>query len=224
MTIEQTFLRIIPTFATMVCAVACSEAADTTESSSTSSTSAMTSVTSSTSGAGGSSSASTAATASSSSAAGSGGGAGLGLVLNEVSGVGDDYIELYNAGSEAVDLAGLQVADDEAGAPKVAEAVTFPAGTTLAPGKYLFILADQKSAAPGPQTTCDPGPSPCFHATFGVSKSGDVLYLLDASDKILESVAFPADLLDGQTWGRFPNGSGTFVLNKPTPGTANAKP
>jgi hypothetical protein len=149
----------------------------------------------------------------------------FGIVINEVSGVGADWVELFNAGGAAVDLSGFRIADDDAGAPKLAEAVSLPSGTIVDAGGYLFVLADQGAAAmPGAQTTCAPGPSPCFHASFGISKSGDVVYLLDAADQPVDQVVFPAGVADGQTIGRLPNGSGDFAPNKPTPGAVNAAP
>lgn len=194
---------------------ACSEAADTTDVAGSTTVATAAASTGAQMG--------TTSSSATTSASGTGGG-GSGLVLNEVSGVGDDYVELFNASPNVADLGGLKLADDDAGSPKLTEAVVFPAGTTLPPGAYLFVVADLATAAPGPQTSCDPGPSPCFQATFGISKSGDVLYLLDASDGILESVAFPSAVSDGQTWGRLPNGSGAFVPTKPTPGTVNEAP
>ncbi|MBM4375083.1 MAG: lamin tail domain-containing protein [Deltaproteobacteria bacterium] len=194
----------------------CSEAADSDPSSSSMSSAVATGSSSSV--------ASSASASSTSTGAGGTGGGTLGVVLNEVSGVGDDYLELYNAGDAPVDLSGFKVADDDGGIPKLAEASVFPTGTNLAPGAYLFVLADLKTAMAGPQTMCDPGPSPCFQATFGISKSGDVLYLLDGTDAVVESVPFPATVLDGQSWGRLPNGTGSFAANKPTPGAANAAP
>jgi hypothetical protein len=200
--------------------VGCSEAADSntsggSESSMSVATStAVTSVntSSSSSGAGG------AGGASSSGA----GGAPSEVVINEVSGVGADWVELYNPSNEAVSLEGLRLADDAMGAPKLADAMPFPQGSQLAPGEYLFVLADLGSKAlAGAQTECAPGPSPCLHAKFGITKTGDVLYLVDAKDAVVTEVAFPSTVMSGDAWGRIPNGTGAFAVTKPTPGAAN---
>ncbi len=150
------------------------------------------------------------------------GGAPSEVVINEVSGVGADWVELYNPSSAAVPLEGLRLADDAMGTPKLADAMPFPQGSQLAPGEYLFVLADLGSMAlAGAQTDCAPGPSPCLHAKFGVSKTGDVLYLVDAKDAVVTEVAFPSTVMSGDAWGRIPNGTGAFAVTKPTPGAAN---
>ena len=136
------------------------------------------------------------------------GGSAAGLVLNELSASGDDWIELFNGGTETLDLGGLAIADaDDAGEPKVEEAATIPAGTTLASGAYFFVLADQDSSLPDLQDACDPGPAPCLHAGFGISGGGDTLFVLDAEGGVVASVVYPADATaDGESWARLPNG------------------
>ncbi|OLH41529.1 hypothetical protein DXO122_20225, partial [Xanthomonas oryzae pv. oryzae] len=68
--------------------------------------------------------------------------ADAGLVLNEI--VSDDavtgladQIELYNAGSAAVDLTGWRVSDEKRDSYGAA-----PAGTVLAPGAFLVLVKD----------------------------------------------------------------------------------
>ncbi|MFT3776513.1 MAG: hypothetical protein QM820_65060 [Minicystis sp.] len=46
-----------------------------------------------------------------------------------------------------------------------------------------------------------------------------------SKDKAVDEVKYPADAVPGgQTWGRLPDGTGSFGPNKPTPGAANAGP
>lgn len=152
------------------------------------------------------------------------GGSAEGLVINELSASGDDWIELFNGGADTLDLGGLAIADaDDAGKPKADDAVTIPAGTTLASGAYLFILADQDASLPDLQDVCDPGPAPCLHAGFGISGGGDTLFVLDTDGGVLASVVYPADAtVDGESWARLPNGTGEFGVASPTPGAVNA--
>jgi hypothetical protein len=158
---------------------------------------------------------------------GAGGGGSGDLVVNEISG-GDDWVELYNRGTMAIDLGGLTLADqDMPGVPKLDEAISFPAGTTLAPGAFLFILVKQETVMPGeaqPQTTCAPGPSPCFHAPFGISATdGDAIYVIDGQT-VVANAEFPAMAVsDTQTYCRLPDG-GSLAPCAPTPGAANAAP
>lgn len=205
------------TLALLVMALACSEAKDEDDGeggSGTGSTTGATSGTQSTTGTGAVTS-------------GAGGGAAGDLVVNEIS-ASDDWIELFNRGSAPFDLGGLTLADqDMPGVPKLDEAIVFPSGTTVAPGGYLFILAKQDGAPAGevqPQTMCEPGPSPCFHAPFGLSAAdGDALFVLDDTT-VIASADFPANAVpDTQSYCRLPDG-GALAPCAPTPGAANAAP
>ena len=109
--------------------------------------------------------------------------------------------------------------------PKLDEAIEIPAGTTLEAGAYLFILADQDAASDGFVDECDPGPSPCLVSAFGLSAGGDEVFVVDGDDEIVLSVEYPADAtVEGESWGRLPNGTGDFEVNVPTPGDANEAP
>jgi hypothetical protein len=150
----------------------------------------------------------------------------LGLVvINEID-PDADWIELANIGDAAFDLSGFTLADQEMpGMPKLAEAIQFPAGTSLMPGEFLFVLAKQATSMPGEQTSqtmCDPGPSPCFHAPFGLSgTNGDEVFLIDTADATVTSVAFGANAAPvGSTWCR-DSGGNYAVCATPTPGAAN---
>lgn len=154
---------------------------------------------------------------------------GVGLVVNEIRAAGDDWVELFNAGSTAFDLGGYALADldTDAGAPRLSAAVRFPAGTMLVPGGYLFVLAGVADAGVGPQSQClAGGPSPCFHASWSISASrGETVSVLDPMGRVVARGLYPADAVPaGQTWGRLPNGAGELVANRPTPGAANQAP
>lgn len=157
------------------------------------------------------------------------GDAGFGaLAINEVRATGDDWIELMNTGTTTLDLSGLRVADldETTGLPKVAEAVTVPAGTTLAPGAYLVVLAGLAAPRAGVQTGCLASAVPtCLEASFGLSGTrGDQVFVLAAStDAVLASTEYPAPpaVPDGSSWSRLPNGVGAFAVGTPTPGAEN---
>lgn len=157
---------------------------------------------------------------------------GTSVVINEVRAVGDDWIELKNVGTAPVDLGGLVLADTDTsvdgGAPRPSDGVRFPAGTSLAPGQHLLVVADLADAGAGPQMTClgASGPTTCFHAGFGISASrGERLYLLESGGAVVATADYPANaVVDGRTWGRLPDGTGPFAACAPTPGSANAAP
>ncbi|MDI1433236.1 lamin tail domain-containing protein [Polyangium sorediatum] len=158
---------------------------------------------------------------------GAGGAGAAKVVINEIAATGEEWIELVNVGDAVMDLDGYGVADQDGDAPKLAEAVRFEAGTKLAPGSYLVIVAGLDAPEAGPQAEClaEGGPATCYQAGFGISASkGDKIFLLSPSDAIVEEAAYPAEAVaEGQTFGRVPNGIGDFEACEPTPGAANTK-
>jgi Lamin Tail Domain len=148
------------------------------------------------------------------------------VAINEISAT-EDWVELYNRGDAAIDIGGMLLADsDGAGAPKLDEAISFPVGTTVAPGASLFILAKQDGVVkPGeqePQTVCAPGTSPCFYAPFGLSDGdGDEIFLLDGDRLQSNGIYPPAAAAEGESWCRLPDGTGDFDVCTPTPGAPN---
>lgn len=146
------------------------------------------------------------------------------IVINEVQGKTDDWVELYNAGNDTVSLGGMTLADkDSNGCPKLASALTFPASATLPKGGYLLVVG-KKTPATGVQTKCltTGGPKTCWQMAFKVSSTnGDGIFLVQ-NKQVVGSVAVPAGILsDTQSWGRSPNGTGDFKGMPPTPGAAN---
>jgi len=154
-------------------------------------------------------------------------------VINEISAKGADWIEIKNPGAGALDLGGHGLCDDvdpEAGAMcDLATIVRFPAGLMLPPGGYLLVVGNEPAdAGAGPMVAClpDGGPATCFYATWKISASnGETVHLVDSSNAPVDEVHYPADAVPkGQTWGRLPDGTGSFGPNQPTPGAANAAP
>jgi hypothetical protein len=154
------------------------------------------------------------------------------MVINEVRAIGDDWVELMNAGSAPVDLSGMGLTDTDTnvdgGAPRVSGAVRFPSGTIVMPGQYVVVLAGLSDAGSGTEMNCLMGAvMRCFTTTWGISATrGETVYLLDASNRIVEEVLHPPDtmIMAGQTWARIPNGTGRFAIGVPTPGAENRPP
>ena len=121
----------------------------------------------------------------------------------------DDWIELLNVSQEAVDLSGMYLTDTEDNLKKW----TFPEGTSLAPGAYLIVWADE-----------DGGDEPGLHANFRLSSLGETVLLVDADARgnaLLDSVAF-GQMDPDVSFGRDSDGAGTLlVLSDPTPGAGN---
>jgi hypothetical protein len=119
-----------------------------------------------------------------------------------------DWIEIYNTGSQLVDIGGLYITDDPANLTKY----QFPSGLSLEVGAGSFILIWADDSANGE------------HTNFKLSSSGETILLVDANGTtIIDSVSFPA-LSSDQSWGRSTDGTGNFVSFAPgsaSPGATN---
>ncbi len=120
-----------------------------------------------------------------------------------------DWIELYNDGAAAVDLTGWTLSDDVSNPAQW----TFPAGTSIASGDYLLVLADDPSS---------PIANAAYlHANFKLSGSGEFLGLFNESGLAVSSFApkFPRQY-PNFSFGRDSSGMMAFYAT-PTPGDAN---
>jgi hypothetical protein len=114
-------------------------------------------------------------------------------------GQSEDWIELFNRGTAAMDLTGWYLTDN----PWNVSKWPIPAGTVVEPGAYLMVWADE-DGSDGP-----------LHANFKLSASGELLWLIDDAGLIRDAVEFPA--LDADmAYARVPNGTGSFIVQGPT--------
>lgn len=129
------------------------------------------------------------------------------LKLNEVYSRGvetdPDWVEVYNAGTESVDMSGWKIYDagGQSGSKPKKE---FPAGSVVAPGEWIIIVVDDADAS-----------------GFGLSSNGEKIWLENSSSALVDSVEFPA-LDENTSFGRYPDGTDNWqVLNVVTKGAAN---
>jgi hypothetical protein len=115
----------------------------------------------------------------------------------------DDWIELYNNGSEDINLYGYYLSDDVSDPYQW----MFP-DTMIMAGGYLIVWADDDGGQQG------------LHANFKLSKSGESIVLSDNNQNLLDQVNFLQQKTDTTT-GRYPNGTGDFVEMLPTFGAEN---
>ncbi len=125
-------------------------------------------------------------------------------VVSDQDGDFDDWIEIYNKGSQTIDISGYHLSDDA----DSLTIFTFPSGTTIPSNSYLVVWADKDLSQSG------------YHADFKLSSSGETIYLSDASMTILNEVTFPAQNTD-ESYGRYPNGTGPYQVMFPTFGAIN---
>lgn len=120
-----------------------------------------------------------------------------------------DWIELYNASDDAIDLEGHYLTDDPM------DLTQYPITDSLmieAEGFLLFYADDESGQG-------------IQHTNFGLSANGDAL-LLVAPDgvTIIDSYTFGAQTTDVSE-GRFPDGTDNWrFLEIPSPGSANLSP
>lgn len=130
-------------------------------------------------------------------------GAHAAVTLNEINCEGTDWIELANTSDAAVDLSGWLLTDDPITGTRADHRLLIAAGTTIpAHGTRSF----EKSAGGFP---------------FGVSCGADTIRLADAGAVSQDEEAVPALPAGAATWGRLPDGTGTWQGTQATRDTAN---
>jgi len=123
------------------------------------------------------------------------------------SGTFPDAIELYNEGASVVDLSGMRLTDDPADPGKY----TFPAGTTLAAGAYLVLIANSADGTPG------------IHLGFSLGQGGGIVQLyhrVSSGGALLDQVEFGVQVQDLSV-SRVNNFGGDWSLSQPTLGAVN---
>ena len=141
-----------------------------------------------------------------------------GVVINEVVSVNSlshidtdygaaDWLELKNTSAEEADISGWRLADN----PAAQRALEFPEGTKLPAGGFLTVLCIPETAIPQSETK--------FTAPFGVSRTGENIYLLAPENRTV-SVSVPY-LLSDISYARMEDGKYGFS-NTPTFGAENS--
>jgi spore coat protein CotH len=122
-------------------------------------------------------------------------------------GESNDWIELYNASANVIDLGGAHLSDT-VGDPL---RWTFRAGTLIAPGEYLMVWAD------------DDEEQWFHHTNFNLTSLGETLTLSDATGNPIDQVQYPLQVQD-ISYGRYPNGVGPWTYMETTFGGTNNTP
>ena len=124
----------------------------------------------------------------------------------------DDWVELFNNGLEPIDIGGLYATDDLSQPDKWQIPVLQPELTSIQPGDYLLLWADQD---------LEQG---VLHLNFKLSGAGEAFGLAKATDSgfvYIDTVTFGSQSTD-VSWGRSPDGENSFrFFMVPTPGHQN---
>ena len=124
-----------------------------------------------------------------------------GLYINEIYASGEDWIELYNSLDITTNMTGYRIYDN-------ADAkYTLPAGTTIPAKGYLILTSNDLGTG--------------LNTNFKLTSAGETVYLENASGALINRVTFPK-LNEGQSYGRYPDGSATLAISgNTTKGASN---
>ena len=123
----------------------------------------------------------------------------------------DDWFEIYNAGSETVDLGGYALTDTPTNTTKF----VIPQGAAIAAGDFLLVWADQDVNQNNPTNRA-------IHANFKLSQLGEMIGLFDPNGGLVDMVVFEPQTND-VSQGRWPDGAPEpfFFMENPTPDAPN---
>lgn len=130
--------------------------------------------------------------------------------LRDEDGELQDWIELYNAGSQRIQLGDYALSDNEAKLTKW----FFPAGAYIDPGQYYIVFCSGKDRTG--ETTGYP------HTNFSLSAEGETVTLSNALGQLVDRVVFdnlPVDC----SYGRNDATGSWQVYTLATPGAANTE-
>ena len=140
------------------------------------------------------------------------------LVINEINSSPDDWVELMNTAHIDLDISGFEIRDNSDD-----HRWKFPEGTTLTAGSLLLVNANTMGQAYDDQT--DSYVNGEFRQAIGIG-SGDSIRLYDASGILLDSCTWTEHASyngseSAASLGRYPDGTGSFVLMPETAGAIN---
>ena len=116
----------------------------------------------------------------------------------EVSGMDDEFIELYNSGNDSLDVSGYVLKDTVF--RSTPGEYTIPNGTVIAPGEFLVIFVTQSGVFQG--------------------NDGDAIKLYDPFGNLVDELEYNATTED-VSFNRIPDGGEWNNSTSPTPGKAN---
>ena len=121
-----------------------------------------------------------------------------------------DWIEIYNAGSEAVNLGGYYMADDLSDPGAMYQIPdTYPDSVTVPAGGFIVFYANKNTDVS------------VLNLGFKLSGGGEQVGLWDPSQNILDSITYGPQMPD-TSYGRYPDGGDAwYFMETYTPGAPN---
>jgi len=134
-------------------------------------------------------------------------------LANPITGVFDDWFEIYNPSYEPVNLSGFYLTDSINNKTKY----KIPDGYYVPARGYLLIWADNTPSLNRPELNE-------LHTNFRISKNGSDLALYSSDGTLVDAVTFGTQSSDISE-GRYPDGGSVFMqFSAPTPGKPNVIP
>ncbi|HQJ74121.1 MAG TPA: lamin tail domain-containing protein [Bacteroidota bacterium] len=131
------------------------------------------------------------------------------IVMNEIYSRGTtadpDWIEIYNSSSKAIDISGYKIYDN-GGQGGTKPKMEFSSGTSV-PAKGFYVIVTDIPTSTNP-------------AGFGLSSSGEPVWLEDKNGNLIDSVTFLAHETT-QSYARVPDGGAWKVVTGLTKGATN---
>lgn len=128
----------------------------------------------------------------------------------------DDWIEIYNAGDEDVDIAGMYITDEIGDSTMTAWQIPSGFVETIIPAKGFLVLWADKEPDQG-----------VLHIDLKLSGGGEDIAITDTNGStVLDQLSYDEQTTD-ISYGRTPDGEDSWAFygagyaNMPTPGTAN---
>ena len=115
-----------------------------------------------------------------------------------------DWVELYNAGNETVDISDWGLSDKLDRGRRW----QFPRGTVIAPGEYKVIMCDRLTSKNMPSEP---------HASFKIGKlKKEIITLTDPTGRVMDKMILP-EMRTDVSYGRTLGIAGLFYYDTPTP-------
>ena len=115
----------------------------------------------------------------------------------EFDGAGDEFVELYNSGSDAIDVSGYTVAEGSG------VFFSFPAGTTIEPANFFTIFGGGVIDKPD----CTNAMVSNDRSFIGLNNAGDVIIVRDTEGRRVAGMSYGSEGGDGQSLALSPDGN-----------------
>lgn len=140
------------------------------------------------------------------------------LVINEINSSPDDWVEFINTGDVELDISDYEIRDNSDD-----HRWKFAQETIIQPGELLLVSADTVGLIYNDQTTTYSTGE--FQTAIGIG-SGDSIRLYNTEGILIDSYSWSQHAsYNGDaalaSYGRYPDGTGSFSLVEETPGTTN---